>query len=68
MAVSWDKENCKHCSCVNWIYHGDTSDLTVPDTLGYVCCRCFGVNSFCDGLDIEDDDPSLYELGYENPF
>ena len=56
----WDRAKCNNCDTVNWFYHGDVSDYTVPDIPGYECRSCGVVDQFD-----EDDDETI--VGLEAP-
>jgi hypothetical protein len=56
MSCTYNKEHCKFCSAVNWIYLGDLTDLTGVDYRGFKCHNCKKDQDWDDDFGLTEED------------
>jgi DNA-directed RNA polymerase subunit RPC12/RpoP len=59
---TWYEVRCPYCDTKNWLYDGDTNDLSKMDIDGMVCWNCKKKSLIVDEEDASDpDDPEFVE-------
>ncbi len=62
-SYSWEKVNCPKCEKYNWIYIGDTADLSRTDDDGFCCWQCENIFLFPFVIDEYIELENLIEIG-----